>query len=574
MHYRASRAEVGFARKARLLRWCCLAAFAATTAAADADDALLTVELRQPLRLADHRLVTEVWGHLSESRPVQDRLASPEFDRIPQAIRFLEASTGLPWQTALERLTAGGVVLTVESARPPVADLVLTASDAELLTGVHEFVRRQLRERVSAGRIERVLSETEHRGTKCYRLGDAHYALAGQRVIVASSTERLRERLDRLPEPGESSRDVDGPKQPPITARLSLERLRAFPELARDPALPSDDPGRTALLGGWLDLLRTGKTLEAAVSLEATAVSVAVRADAAAEDLAPGLRRFFAAGDERAAPLLELPGTLYSASWYRDWGSLWEARGELLQTEAREKLEKGNEDVRKQFSAFRIDFIPTELMSSLGPHFRVVLARQQQPAYSVELHEQLPAGLLAIDLDDEETFRAQATPLMRVVGLLTAFGRPGLLTRKAEHRDAELTGLWYADDPNSAASGNRVRFNFNPTWTITRGHFLLGSTGEIVRDAIDALDREPELKREPGPTEVQVLDLSAAGAALADFDEGIIRGSVFDNGWMIADAENELAVLRRILEAVGRLETRAGFRDGGFEYRVLIGPAE
>ena len=571
MRHRAARPEIRFARTARLLRWCLLAAFSAVSTVADASEALLTVEISQPMRLTEHRLVNEAWSHLSESRQAQGRLGSPEFDRVHQAIRFVEAATGLPWQTALERLTAGGVVLTVASAQPPVADLVVTASDAELLGRVHEFVRGQLRERVPAGRLENVLSETEHGGAKCYRLGDAHYALTGNRLIVASSAERLRERLDQLPVP---ARGPDGSQQPLLTARVNLEKLRGFPEFARNLALPSDDPGRTAFLGGWFELLRAGDAVEARVSLDAAAVDLFVRADVAVEELAPGLRRFFAAGDERAAPPLEVPGTLYSASWYRDWGSLWGARGELLQTGAREKLEKGNEDIRKQFSAFKIDFIPSELMSSLGPHFRVVLARQVQPAYEVELNGRLPAGLLAIDLDDEETFRGQATPLMRVVGLLTAFGRPGLLTRKAEYRDADLTGLWYADDANSAATGNRVRFNFNPTWTIARGHFLLGSTGEIVRNAIDALEREPELSSQAGATEVQVVDLSAAAGALADFDEGIIRGSVFENGWTVDDARREFAIIRKVLETLGRMETQAGFADGGFEYRVRIGPAE
>lgn len=557
------------------LRCVLLAACSAMGTVARADDALLKLEIRHPMRLAEHQLAAEVWSHLSQSRQVQNRLASPEFDRVHQAIRFLEAATGVPWQTALEQLTAAGVVLTVESAQPPVADLVATAADAELLGRVHEFVREELRERVPAGRLDRILAESEHHGTKCYRLGDAHYALAGSRLIVASTAERLRERLDDLAAAAESFPGADGSKHAVLRARWNLERLREFPEFARNLALPSDDPGRTALLGGWFDLLRAGQALEATISLEAGSLAVAIRTDAAADDLEPGLRGFFATGEDRAAPLLDVPGAVYSASWYRDWGALWEARGELLQTDAREKLEKGNEDVRKQFSAFKIDFNPSELMSSLGPHFRVVLARQDSPIYDIELNERLPAGLLVIDLENEETFRAQATPLMRVVGLLTAFGRPGLLTRRADYRDAELTGLYYADDPNSAASGNRIRFNFNPTWTITRGHFLVGSTGEIVRNGIDALDRRARVgEDEPASTEVQVVDLSAAGSALADFDEGIIRGSVFGNGWTVEEAESELAVLRRILETVGRVETRAGFSDGRFVYRVRIGTAE
>ena len=572
MPRRACRVDIRFSGKARLLRWCLLAALLAGTTVATADEALFTLEISQPLSLAEHRLVTEVWSHLSKSRQAQDRLASPELDRAYQPMRLLEAASGLPWRKAVERLTAGGAVLTIESARPPVADVVVSASDADLLARIHEFVCGKLRERVPAGRLE--LSATDYRGTMCYRLGEAHYALAGNRLIVASSSERLRERLNGLPESAERSRDADSSKLPLVRATLNLEKLRSLPEFARNLALPSDDPARTAFLGGWFDLLRAGKTLEATVLLEEVALSVAVRADAAADNLAPGLRRFFATGTERAAPLLEVPGTLYSASWYRDWGSLWDARGELVQTTAREKLEKGNEDIRKQFSVFKVDFLPSALMSSLGPHFRVVLARQEQAAYSVELNERLPAGLLAIDLDDEETFLAQATPLMRVVGLLTAFGRPGLLTRKTDHCNAELTGLWYADDANSAASGNRIRFNFNPTWTITRGHFLLGSTGQIVRNAIDALDRESEWKGEAGPTEVQVLNLSAAEAALADFDEGIIRGSVFDNGWTVADAKREFAVLRDVLGTIRRIETQAGFSGDGFEYRVRIGPVE
>lgn len=239
-------------RAVRLLL-CCWLIVPVTGALADEPgpgDGWLTVQVNQPARLLDHPLVTRTWRELSRSEQLQQRLASPEFDRIWQSIRFLESATGLDWPKALDELTAGGVGLTVGPGRPLEATIVVTAASEEMLARVHEYARQRVRERIPAGRLDRFIVETSHRDTTCYQAGEVHYAIRRPHLVVASTADRLHAALDRLHDAGPPADQSSAGPAPLVQVRLDLARLRELPDVARQLALPSDDAGRTAFLGG------------------------------------------------------------------------------------------------------------------------------------------------------------------------------------------------------------------------------------------------------------------------------------------------------------------------------------
>ena len=88
-----------------------------------------------------------------------------------------------------------------------------------------------------------------------------------------------------------------------------------------------------------------------------------------------GLRGFFASeASESAPPLLHPIGMIFSAGWFRDYQKLWDARSELVNSELVRRLDAANERARSE--GLRVGI--SDLVKWIGPHFRIVAARQRR----------------------------------------------------------------------------------------------------------------------------------------------------------------------------------------------------
>jgi hypothetical protein len=559
------------------------------------EKSLAVVEISRPTRLLEHPLVRAIHDELANSHEIQARLDSPEYDRVRLVQRFLEQTTGLEWGEALDRLTAGGLVLAVVGREPPKLVSIVTAGDAEVLERFIAGTREQVLSRVPAAARERVFVATEHAGETVWRVGQAWYAVVDRHLVLANEGDLVKHVIDRIAEAGPTSgtgaaaglavpseartapADAAAPGESLLRASLSLAALRQVPGLDASLKLPAEDPAVIAFLGGWLDLLRNSDSLTADLSLDGEAIEMGVRLMGGRDRVTDGLEGYFATQDaEQPLPLLELQGTLYSATWFRDYASLWENRAKLLTEAAVRKMEDGDAAIRKQFSVFKVDFTPSEVFGQIGRQFRVVVARQQGTPYRVELQDKLPASALAVTLRDEQKFAEQYVPLTRAIGLIATFEQ-GVSTRESEHAGAKLVGWWFRDDPQAVASSNRARYNFTPTYSITRGHFILGSTREIVEQVIDELDRQAAGGGEALAqyvTERQSLSLTEVAESLRGIRESFVRGLAIGQGLTVAEAGQEFDVLAQVVAAIGRITTESKFTEEAFEYRVRIEPGE
>lgn len=530
------------------------------------DDAVAVLEVQRPMRLARHPLVSRFWDVVRESDGVRRAMQAPEFDPLRQGMALLEAAAGTDGPAALDRLTAGGVTLAVVPGPPPRGVLILTSDDPALLARVTERAREEIVRRLPDEQRAAGLPTESHGDTVCYKVGPAWYAVQGARLVVASDPPLLQQTLDR---PAAAPVPTADDAAPLARLWVDLEVVRHAPQLEKALALPSNDPGQVAFLGGWLDLLRQSEELTAELSLGPATADFTLRLPAGTGRTTPALRGFFITADAQAAPLLRPPGTIYTATWYRDYAALWEARAQLATAEKVATMEKADADSRQQLSVFKLDLSLSDIVRQLGPHFRVVAARQQETGYRVPVTDRLPAAALVIDVRDEAAFKAKVTPLLRAVGLLAAFRPMGPKMRPAAYRGAQLTGLWFRDDEEAAAQGNRGRFNFSPTWTLTRGHLVLGSTHELVCRIIDQLDQPADT--DPATTERQWLSLTELAAATNDLRETITRGLVFDQGLTLDEAEREAGILERAIQTLGEITTRTTFDRDRFESRWTIG---
>lgn len=552
------------------------------------------IEANRPGRVLENRLGQDLWGIIRESAGAKQALSSPQYHGLGIAARFVETSLGVDWQTAFARLTAGGVVLAIENAAPDVPPEVtafITSDDERLLARFVEAVHAELRKRTAPGKNEGGAAEggekppmivtRDYRGVTCYSVGNGHYAITGKRLVAANRQALLERALDRLADPAppnllkvpQSLRLTDASGNEPLAqVTLKGDLLRQKPETVEALKLPSNNPIPVVLVGGYLDLLARVDWVTAGLFLDDAGAELRVRLPVGSEGTFAGLRGYFAADDSAAAPLLNPARTLFSASWYRNYAQLWNQRAELFNPTLVQQAEEANANQRKRPSGLGFG----DLAQFLGPHLRVVAARQQEVVYKLPLEERLPAAAFVIDLADEQGFRE------RVLGpadalLPVAIAGKGGEVKPAEYNGAKISTVRFLEkDAKTLTPEQLGRYQFNPAWSVTRGHLIIGSTAEIVRDLIDELDRQKTAALS-GPTapvrvtDEQRLSLAEVSDLLKAFAPRLVRSAVLSRGLSVEEAEKELAIGDRVLRRLGQLSTRYSLGNRQFEMSLRVG---
>jgi hypothetical protein len=554
----------------------------ATAIADDADpraiipgDAILSVRVAASAEIRQHPLVARIVDAISHSPELGRRWDAYPAD--PRAAGFLALAERLDLEPdeLLLKLTAGGAALAVLKGSPPSVAVAFAAEDADLPARLVAELRA-LAEQAAPQASDAV--RHERRGEfECHFIGPLNLAVRGRSLLYASTPSALEQVIDRsqVRAPGGNAPAASA-AMPFVTADMDLAQVRSLvPQFADALRIPSTDAGRTTFLGGWLDLLRQHDQATVQISPQGGRLSIELAVRHPGEgQTAASLSGFFAReGAGQPASVLTVPGAIYAASWYRDLSALWEARRDLLTGEIADKLEQGNEQAATQLEVFGTHLRPSDLITQFGPHFRVVLAGQEQPPYGVEVLDRLPAAALAFDLRDEQKVREMSAPILRTLHLIMS-GENRMLTTEHEYAGAKLVQLSLSEDAAEQRRGSSVRYNFRTTYSFTRGHFVIGTTPEIVQHVIDALDR-PAAGADvvpQGATEVQEFDLTRLGDAVRTLRSGVARGLVLNSGWDLDEAEREIDVWTDLLTALGRVETSAGFDGEGFRYHVTIGP--
>jgi hypothetical protein len=538
------------------------------------DNAIIAVRIAPSAGIRRHPLVTRIVDAIAHSPELARRWDAYPTD--PRAAGFLALAERLrldPGELVL-KLTAGGAALAVMNDSPPSVAVAFAADDADLPAQLVAELRAFAEQAAPQGGD--VIRQQRRGDFDCHFIGPLNLAIRGRSLLFASTQNALEQVIDRCQQlASDGNARAESASMPFVTADVDLAQVRSLqPQFADALHIPSSDAGRTTFLGGWLDLLRQHEraTIEISPQGERLAIEVAVRQPGSGEPAAtiPG---FFAReGVGQPAPLLAVPGTIYAASWFRDVSALWEARRDLLTAEIADKLEQGNEQAATQLEVFGTHLRPSDLITQFGPHFRVVLATQERPPYGVEAQDRLPAAALAFDLRDAQKVQEMSAPILRTLHLIMS-GENRMLTTEHEYAGAKLVQVSLSEDAAEQRRGSSVRYNFRTTYSFTRGHFVIGSTPQIVQHVIDALDRPAAgADQVPGATEVQIFDLARLGDAVQTLRSGVARGLVLNSGWDLDEAEREIDVWTNLLTSLDRAQTSAGIDGDGFRYHVTIGP--
>lgn len=533
--------------------------------------ALVVMTSEKPMSVWAHPLIVSLREILLQSREIQGRLEAPEADRLMQAKRLIEDASGEPWHEALDRLTHDGVALSVarKPGSPPDVTLAFKTNDEAFLEKTLKGLQSRLLERLPADRRPASLPTENYRTFVCTRLGEAAYGVSGKLVVTANRFDILKAAIDRSESP--PAQDSLKPSKSLLHLRIDMEALRANQAYAKGIATPSDDIGRVALLEGWLATLRQARqvTFDVAAINERFEAMLTFHGTDGGKGNGPETHK----SSTRVLEELQLPQTIATLSWEHDFGSLWNARKTLLTPEALKRLEEGDEQAGKQLEVVGARFRPSDLAALMGSHFRLVVARQSETVYPIELTEKLPAAVIMVNV--KEGFREKLNPVLKFAGLIGAADNNRMDTHVEKHKGIELTSLRTRGD-DAQYKTNRIRYQFSPTWGFAHGHFLVGSTTEVVRQAIDALEAESKDSPREATAEVgrglQVVSGAGAADAVNDFGRAFRDGTVLSNGLTTDDAQHEQDVTTKALRSLGELRVVTFLQDQSVNVKLSIGP--
>jgi hypothetical protein len=564
-------------------------------------DSVLVVAVNRPLRVLDSSFLQEIGGILSESTGYQQSLATPEYKKLRQALQFIEHSQGTDWRTALGRLTAEGAILAVRVERvggPAVVSVVLSADEESTLTrlveaGMTEIKRQANAKKQADGQADKSgdaeteqspIVSREYAGVMCYKVGNGFFAQTGRRLLLSSHKEGLQALVDRqqgrVSEPGfeipAALRITDSRGNPPVVqAVANIRKFREGDEnLQQALKLPANDVFAAVLLGGFFDLLRHSDSATAALVVEDQELVARIRFPTGSGQFTDALKGFFAIdGTAAAAPPLRIPGAFFTASWYRDYARLWQERHKLIPEAVVKQMEEGNAEQRSQTGGIGI----LDVVEMLGPHFRFVAAPQTESVYKTELKERIPAFGAAIDVRDEATFRERVfEPLNKIVNspIVVVFAEVG----SVQHRGATLTTIRFREDEKAAGKSNQQFYQYNPAFTLTHGHLVVGSTVEIARGIVEALDNQLAEPIAPSPaapgvhvSSVQELSLRDVLAYGKEYEPRLLRGAILRNALAPDEARRDLDTLRRLLTRVGAVKSQTTIGENFFDVSLKIG---
>ncbi len=544
-------------------------------------NATVVLEVRQPQALYQHAFLKRVVSILYESRAYRAALGSPDLDLVRDSIAHIENEFGIPLPQIIESCTSEGIWASVAAESPAEICIIVNGREPDRVKRLPEVALSLVR-RIVAGRgvnLPDPAAKTYQQHTY-YQIGDACYAVVGSRWLIASRANVLEGMLDRLdgrqpPTSGGIAGLLTTPTSNGTAVRVAadLKKLQQQPGLAAVLKWPPRDIGQIILAAGWFDLLQRSDHVVAEVDLSGDAVQAHVRFPALPTGVTPGTAGYFAADPATAAaPLLEPAQLIYSASWYRDYWKMWEQRESIPLKEEVKKLEQQLASVETGnlgYSAF-------DIIRLLGPHLRLVVTRPCPSPYRVEVTDRLPSFAIVFDVRNEAEFREKVLPpIQRILGIVAITNK--MIAQNTKYKTAEVSAMKFAEDAASVMNSNRIRYNFEPTYSLTRGHLVIGSTGGIVRNLIDELDRlqtvvSQQSPSEPGPTERQTLRFAELAGVVEDNFGLSVRNAVLNDGLTIAEAGEELGILRKLVSTLGQLQVQAGFDQRGFEYRIQLVP--
>ena len=536
-------------------------------------DAAITLEISNPKPLLELAIGPKTVQAVTSHPLWKLATLTPRFQQLRQGIDYLESRLDTDWQSGLEKLLGGGVIL---AATPTGASLLVVDSrDAKLLGRLHD-VARQFAETQSGKKSEsnRVKS-SQHQGVTVWSFGPNDYhAVVGSRLMVSNRREMLLAALALRSAGGKGSLGQSAAYQQAMAAAGSRVPVRMFVDLAvlrqRTPlgkALEREENPMAALLfGGLADVLRQSQWLALSLDVQGPRLLLEATAEGRASS-AQGAAAFAWPHDpaQGAMPLLSVPRQLASLSFYRDLHGFYAAKDKLFPERTSGLI--FFENMMGIFFSGRD--LTEEVLAETLPEIRFVVASQQYDSVVGTPQVQLPAFAAVFRLKNPAKFREVAEEAwQKAVGLVNITrgqkGQPGLVIDRAEHRGQKYSVAYFSAAGIEDKKQIPTYYNFRPALALAGDRLILSSTDALARDLIDALRKEADDRVPPvaGAHTLASVDLTGVGNILQVNREHLVRQNMLEKGHSKAQAELETDLFLKVLSYLGRARLTMDSRLG------------
>jgi hypothetical protein len=531
-------------------------------------NALIVVELSDPEALLDLAFDPRMTEKVASVPAYKQIVSTPDAQQFFAVIRFLEASLGTDWRTALDKSIGGGI--TLAACPDDVALLIVDAPDGEMLKRLHgTFLGFARDEAVKQGEADRVRS-ADYRGVTGWTFnGKEAHAVIGNRLIFASKSKALIGMLDlRADENAKSLQTLPAYQAAKKAAGadavasvfVNLGVLKQFPPVAK--ALASDENPLTSLLfAGVTEALQGSNWLALRLSIEDDTLSLQATADGKTGDPSGAAAFAFSSEPgEGALPNLVVPRQIAALSLWRDLHSFYAAKDDLFPERTSGLI--FFENMMGIFFSGRD--LTEDVLAETHPEVRVVVAEQEYAGAAPQL--QMPSFAAIFRLRHPEKFALVVEEAwQKAIGLVNFTrgqqAQAGMIIRQPTHDGTTYTMAYFL--PGEEGADLEGRHNFRPSLASVGDFLVLSSTDALAEDLIDALKKEighpPEAL--PQTHSVVKLDTAQLASILTANRDNLIRNSIVEKGNTEEQATTEIDLLLTIVQNLGRLKLSVGSHD-------------
>lgn len=491
---------------------------------------------------------------------------SPGYRRFREAVSRVEERLGRKWPQAVRELVGGGLTL-AHDPRSGANFLFIQAAGPELLTRLNDTAIELIEEEAARRGAESPVKSAEHNGVRGWSFGkDEAHAIIGNLLVISNKSEAVKEVIDA--ERGGSggglaaSRDFQAARksaEPGALAwgMINLQALRLLPKVSQALSAKSDNPVGELLLGGVLDVAARSPFVTLGVYRSAGRVQLRMRLPDETGQPGEARKWHFPQHGDGAPPPLRPKGVVATLTAYRDLSGMWLAREQLFNDQVNSGFTKAETNLGLYFQGK--DF-GAEVLSQLAPRWQIVVARQEFPAAEPVPAVRLPAFALVLELKDEALAQSLQLTYQNIVGIINITGlqtgKPQLIISGEEVAGVTISKVKRVIPEGAEKENAPIEYNFSPACAQVGKHFVIGSSGGLVRELAVELKKGSPAAAAGSDTTVLTLHGDQVLALLKDNLDRFTTQHMLEQGKTREKAERDLGRLLHLGSLLAELTLR------------------
>ncbi|GBD34962.1 hypothetical protein HRbin36_00066 [bacterium HR36] len=540
-----------------------LGAQAAEPLALVPQEADFVIALRRPGETVDLAMNVLRDQRLQALPQLQEALEQVPVRRFLQLVRYAERELGKPWRQLVDELSGDGIILAGKyGPQPSPILLIVQGRDAALMSRAMVLFAEVLEQELGRRDLPNDRRVHERGGLKVTQIGQAYFAVVGKAFLLSNRLEVFdyvaplaHGQVERSLARSAKWRAAQGslPEAALVWAWFDLRPPKQLKEVQQALELPGDAFVLHLLFGRYLDVFKRSDFVTAYVLADSTHATLTIHAPAGWNGSGLAACAQMPAGGKGAIrPPLQVPGAVYSSSFYFDPAAFLGQRGKLLTDKQRQAFEEFDKNSAKFLLGTRF----SELVLGLGSRHRLVVAQPDRKTYGQDKPATIPSFALVLELKDPDRLGPKLAAIFRGAALLVTF-KTRLELVEEEQGGVKLVGYRFADTEANRAVQNGVLFNFSPCFAQVGDQLVLCSTLSLGRLLVAELQRE-QAKPEAMPHRLfaDVFSWEGLVEVLRSNEEQLVVQFMLERVQSREAAEKQAETVLELFRSLGRVELR------------------